>query len=342
MILPAEAFAECRLVSQSDQTVGLFSRELSEDCSRHDREAHAVKATEILRALKDGKEVRLDGVVVTGDLDLAALPPLPPMSGRTTVSGLPSDFVEVEGEALRRIRGPLSIRDSVVRGRISTNLKSGHLVVQGPVTFTGTLFERAVDLSRSVFLESVDVSGTVFLRECLFVQADFLKPARFEKTAFGPRTRFHKARFRDTVSFVRAGFNGMGEFLEVTFDRDAIFSRTYFKQGTGFSGSRFRGMLDFSEALFEREAFFTYTIFERDAYFRRATFRGQADFSDAEFRGADDFSKVLFEKEPRFIRTKTSGRRPGLGGLHDPGILYGIAGALLIFTLLFVFVLRKG
>src|SRR5213593_1944017 len=107
-------------------------------------------------------------------------------------------------------------------------------------------------------------------------------------------------------------------------------------------GRGFLALLDFSEAVFEREAFFLFTIFEGDAYFRRATFRALADFTDAEFKGVHDFAKVFFQIEPRFIRTKRSGSSQAPGGLHDPRFLYGIAAALVIFTVLFVLLLHKG
>ena len=112
--------------------------------------------------------------------------------------------------------------------------------------------------------------------------------------------------------------------------------------GAGFSGSRFHRMVDFSEATFAREAFFAFTVFEGDAYFRRSTFRALANFSDAEFQGVDDFSKVLFDTKPNFIRTKVSASRRTPGGLQSPVFLYAIAGAVVIFMVLFVLALRKG
>ena len=335
------ALGECTLARSTEDASNLYSKHLSQSCTDHEREAHAVNASELLSALKEGKGLDLQGVVVKGDLDLDALPL---SSGRELDELPPVARHAIERDQageIRVISGPITIRDSQVRGAISTNLKQGLLVLTGPVNMTGTTFERSLDLSHTLFLKPVDFSGAIFSKESLFVQAQFHQPVRFENTTFGFRTRFHKAHFRESVTFLRAGFNGMGEFLEVSFDKDASFSMTYFKLGVGFSGSRFRGMLDFSEALFEREAFFLYTIFEQDAYFRRTTFRGQADFSNAEFQGMDDFSKAFFDKEPRFVRTKVSGQRRSPGGLQDPTILYGIAAALFVFTLVFIFVLRR-
>lgn len=317
---------------------GIYTRHLANDCSEQERDARSIPADELLAALKAGKGLDLAGVTVTGDLTLDALPETP-----LSMADLPSPQLREllrEVRQVRMISGPLTVRNSVVRGVITTNLKEGYLLVKGPVTITGTTFERGADFSRIIFLGAVDFSNAVFLQEAFFIMARFEQPARFEKTAFGVHTRFHQARFADSVSFVRAGFNGLGEFLQVTFEKDASFSRAYFKMGTGFSGSRFGGPLDFSEAVFERAAFFTFTVFEGDAYFRRATFRADANFSDAEFKGLDDFSKAFFNVEPRFTRAKVSGVRSP-SGLQNPRLLYTMAAALFVFAVIFVLILRK-
>lgn len=338
----APVLAECVVERMPSEAAAPLTRHLGKDCTAQEREAQAVTAAELLAAFGSGKGVDLSGVVITGDLMLDELP----LASVTTLDVLSprvqDAILKQRLQQVRVISGPILIRNSLVRGRIATNLKEGYLVVKGPVTMTGTTFERSVDFSHAAFVESVDFSEAVLLREGFFIRALFSHAARFEKTAFGVHSRFHKAVFSETVTFLRAGFNGVAEFLEVTFEKDASFSRTYFKLGTGFSGSRFRGVLDFSEAMFEREAFFLFTVFEGDAYFRRTTFRALADFTDAEFKGVNDFAKVFFQIEPRFIRTKMSGTTQSPGGLHDPRFLYGIAAALLIFTILFVLLLRKG
>lgn len=334
--------AGCVVEPTTPDAQGPFTRHLDTGCSEAERKAYAVRAEELLAALKEGKGVDLAGVVVVGDLLLNKLPLVSVDSLQDPPPELQAAFGRQELNEVRVISGPISIRDSRVRGMISAKGKEGLLIIQGPVTMTGTTFERAVDLSRTVFLEPVDFSGSVFMSEGLFIQTLFRQPARFQKTAFGTHTRFHKATFADTVTFLRSGFNGLAEFLEVMFEQDASFSRTYFKMGAGFSGSRFRGMVDFSESTFEREAFFAFTVFEGDAYFRRSTFRALANFSDAEFQGVDDFSKVLFDTKPNFIRTKVSASRRTPGGLQSPVFLYAIAGAVVIFMVLFVLALRKG
>ncbi len=334
--LGAAFLGQCRIERSSPQDTTVFKRHVAKACTDQEREAEAITAEELLSVLKASQAVDLAGVVVKGDVLLDRLPLVSrSTAGVETVPGL------LQEQDLRMISGALSIRDSVVQGVLAVNPKEGVLVLKGPVSMSGTRFDRSVDFSRAVFLGPVDFSEAVILHEGFFIRAVFSQGARFEKTAFGVHTRFHRAVFKEAVTFLRAGFNGLAEFLEVTFEKDASFSRTYFKMGTGFSGSRFGGTLDFSEALFEREAFFTSTVFEGDAYFRRTTFRADASFADAEFKGIDDFSKAFFNSEPRFTQTRFSGAHRSPGGLQDPRFLYAIAIALLVFALLFVLALRK-
>jgi uncharacterized protein YjbI with pentapeptide repeats len=331
----------CVMERERQDHPAVFVRHLGPECTESERDAQAVKAEEIFAALTSGKGVDIDGAMVVGDLFFDRLPLVKAEAVSKQPAFVRDAFRTQQITEVRRLAGPIAITHSVVRGAIGTRSKDGYVVVEGPLTLTGTTFERVVDFSRMVFLGPVDGSEAVFLSQAFFIQALFAQPVRFEKTAFGPHSRFHRSVFGEPATFLRAGFNGLAEFLEVTFEKEASFSRTYFKMGTGFSGSRFGGILDFSEALFDREAYFTFAVFDRDAYFRRSTFRGTADFSDAQFKGIDDFSKVMFDVQPNFSRVTASGARPSPWGLQDPRILYGIAALLALFTLVFLLSMRK-
>jgi pentapeptide repeat protein len=336
----SRAQGACLLERERPDQPTTFVRHFGSACTEQERAAQAIKAGDVMAALKAGKGVDIEGATIVGDLFFDALP-LVKAAAISNPPALLRDALRARQiTEVRRVAGPIAITRSAIRGTVGTRLEEGYVVVEGPVALTGTTFERTADFSRMVFLGPVDCSEAVFLSQALFIQALFAQPVRFEKTAFGPHSRFHRSAFGEPVSFLRAGFNGLAEFLEVTFEKEASFSRTYFKMGTGFSGSRFGGILDFSEALFEREAFFTFAVFERDAYFRRSTFRGTADFSDAQFKGIDDFSKVMFDVQPSFARVQASGARPAPGGLQDPRVMYGIAAILAVFTLVFLWSMK--
>jgi uncharacterized protein YjbI with pentapeptide repeats len=316
--------SNCQVAAPASESQTVFTRHLSVGCTEQEREAQAVDAAQLLQAFREGKGIDLSGVIVRGDLMLDTLP----------VSQLPPELdgmKELQGREIRVVPGSMIIVDSVVRGTIKHRSVQGLLVVQGPVTFSGTRFEQLVDLSRSVFLQPVTLSRAVFLQESFFVQGRFLRDVVAEKTSFGPHTRFHRSVFQGPVTFQQSGFNGMAEFLEVGFEKDVNVSRTSFKLGTGFSGSRFQGLANFSEASFNGQAFFTFTQFGGDADFHQATFRSTADFSNAQFKGRDDFSRTSFEQGSQFTSANRSAPAQVPSGRKSEFMQYAVIAILLAF-----------
>jgi hypothetical protein len=349
LIAVPPAWAECTVVRESAGERKLFLRHLNPDCSKVERVAHAIEAREVLAALKAGKGVSLDHVVLVGDLLVTQLPAVPlasvPVAHQTAAMLSQAGVKEV-----RLIGGPLIIQNSIVDGVIDTQRKpdmtehqilADRVIIQGPVSFKGSTFTKDVDLSKTVFLEPVDSSETVYLGDALFLSCIFTKATTFEKTAFSGNTRFYQSIFQAPVTFLRAGFSGLTNFLSVTFEKEASFSRAYFKMGTGFSGSRFEGISDFSEAVFEKAVFFMHAVFQADAYFRRATFRGEVNFTDAAFKAKDDFAKVFYKQEPNFTRT-TFGAPRSTVGFENPVFLAIVVTSLVIFLIAFIIMLKKG
>jgi hypothetical protein len=347
--LPAVASAACTVERGIAGEPALFVRHLSPDCTKPERAAQAVPASEILAALKAGQGVSIRNAVVSGDLLLTQLKSVPLVSVSLPPSVL-TDLAPSRVTEARVIRGPFEIRDSVVDGILDTQLKPDMIehrtlgdmvVIEGPVTFRGTTFAKDVDLSRTIFLGPVESAETVFLGDALFLSCIFDKPATFEKTAFAGNARFYQAIFHEPATFLRAGFSGLTNFLSVTFKKESSFSRAYFKMGTGFSGSRFEGISDFSESLFEKNVFFMHAVFAADTYFRRATFRGEVNFSDAAFKAKDDFAKVFYQQEPNFTRAKFAIPRSSVG-FENPVLLIVIGVAMTFFLIAFIIILKRG
>ena len=349
LLLPVSVVsAACTVEREEAGAPSLFVRHFSPDCSKMERANQAVPAVELLAALKAGQGLSLKNAIITGDLLLTQLPSVP-----VALLALPDRVLEGLAQAriteVRVIRGPLLIQDSLVEGVVDAQLKpdmiehrllDDKLVIQGPVTLTGTTFAKGVDLSHTVFLGPVDSSEAIYLGDALFLSCLFDQPVTFEKTAFAANTRYYQAVFHEPVTFLRAGFSGLTNFLSVTFKKEAGFSRAYFKMGTGFSGSRFEGISDFSEAVFEKAAFFTHAVFAADTYFRRATFRGEVNFTDTTFQGKDDFAKVFYQQEPNFTRATFATPRSS-ATLENPVFLAIVGAGLFLFLIAFIVILRK-
>jgi uncharacterized protein YjbI with pentapeptide repeats len=296
----AESSGHCRELKTPERRKPALVRHLDKDCTSEERETRSVQADDILRTLQKGRDVDLAGVIVKGDVRLEALPVKTP---KEILPALSPDDRQTVGSlgapAIRYISGTLSIRDSEVRGRILNQMKDERLVISGPVIFSGTRFQEAVDLSRTVFLGVVDCSSASFARESYFVEARFQQPVLFTQTVFGPHTRFHRSVFHGAANFYHARFNGLAELLEVSFEKGAGFFGAQFTSGTGFSGSRFGGIADFVETQFQGDVYFLFTRFEHEARFRGTAFGGVADFSDVLFAAGQDLAQAGFVKPPQ-------------------------------------------
>ena len=309
-------------------------------CSEEERAARTLQADQILKALRKGMGVDLSGVTIQGDLFWDELPLIDSEKAFALSAENRETLQKLGAHSIRLIPAMLSIRDSVVVGKVGHRLKDGLLVIAGPILLTNTRFEGAVDLSRTVFLGIVDSSSAVFLKESYFVQSRFQQPALFAQVTFGPHARFHRAVFAGEVTFYHARFNGLTEFLEVSFEQNANFAGSQFHSGTGFSGSRFNGKGDFTGAMFEGDVYFLFSSFKTGARFREAQFRSVADFSDADIAGDHDLARSVFTKPPR-LPSSLQGERSGSVHARSWISQYGVTVSLFLLSLaLVVFLFR--
>lgn len=296
MVRAALASGACSVEMPTPSQAGGLVKRLSSTCTQQEREAEAVEAATILEAMARGWPVELVGVIVRGDLSLDHLPLLRDADPAVQTGKGRSEEVEMPEQ--RRVRGPLTIKDSIIEGEILHQSVRGMLLFEQPVDFQGTVFQKDVDLSRSVFQEAIWLSRATFRKEAYFVQGAFVKGLGCQDTMFGPRTRFHRSTFRGVVDCTGALFDGMAELLEVTFEEPVLFERARFGSGTGFSGSRFWREANFRDAIFSRDTYFSYCDFEGTAMFSGARFLATADFSEAVFRQPDDLVKAQFAVSP--------------------------------------------
>ncbi|MDP9132174.1 MAG: pentapeptide repeat-containing protein [Nitrospirota bacterium] len=314
-LTPGMLRAECTAERGETGATAAFTLRLSSTCTAVEREARAIPARDLLRALAEGRGIDLAGVVIQGDL---LLDELPTQKAEAVQDLSPEDRRVLDGlheEEVHVIRGPFVVKHARVRGRIVNRLTRGFLLITGPVVLAHTHFEGSVDLSRTVFLGLVDGSSATFGQETYFVQDHFTQGAMFSGTRFGPHTRFHRSLFAGPAIFQSAVFHGLTEFLEVVFEQNANFSRASFEMGTGFSGAHCRAACDFSAAQFDREAFFLFALFDHSVTFASARFGSQADFSDASFKERDDLAQATFVHPPFFARTtRVTATMPGRAG----------------------------
>ena len=331
----------CRLDNSTTPSPGIFRHHVVGTCSSEDRAGLALPAKSVLEALKAGKSLDLQGVVVTGDVRLEQLPSQPTDQVTLSSQEVRRMLDRVGIEEVRIIPGSLNIRDSFFQGNLATNLRNGSLVILGAIDMSGTTFQQSVDFSRTIFLGPVNFSGMTVQFEGFFINAYFTQDATFSQTSFGTHTRFHKAYFGGNAIFDHAAFNGISEFLEMVVEQETDFRETSFMMGTGFSGSLFRGPVNFSYSRFAREGYFRFTTFERAANFSEARFHELVDFTNADFQDSSNFHGVSFNKPPDFSGTDVDIQNRPLGVLQDRRVQWGILATFLVFFVFFLSRLRN-
>lgn len=325
LFLPARPVAAaCTVESSPTGKSGPLTVHLSTDCTGAEREAKAVPAAAVMKALAQGEAVDLAGVVVQGDLLFDQLPLYKSQMPKGLTPEQQAALNAIDADELRVVQGPITIRDSIVEGALRHRSVKGTVQFAGPVDLQGTQFKDGVDLSRAVFHGAVTIDRAVFERESYFIQGQFAEAFHCVETRFGPHTRFHRSVFRGAVDCQGSLFNGMAEFLEVVFEQPAQFDRARFGLGTGFSGAQFKKTVSFADAIFSREAFFGFAVFAGNVQFVGAQFLQTADFSNAEFKRGEDLAKVRFDQAPTMTGAKGVSQE-GQGKMgQSPAMQYGV------------------
>ena len=148
-------------------------------CFSSDQHEWAVKGADVLDALKAGKNLDFQGVLVVDDVMLDQLP----LQSLTEVPNLPNhireDLQQRGLEAVRVIPGAISIRDSQFEKVLATNLVDEALVILGQVDVSGTTFSQSMDFSKIIFVKPVMFSNVNVQYEGFFIGAQFEETADF-------------------------------------------------------------------------------------------------------------------------------------------------------------------
>lgn len=172
-----------------------------------------VNASEIMDAIKQGKEVKYENVTVNGVLDFTfmddKLPDLPTRrrwwrnGGNNTVNE----------------------------------------VVESKITFVNVVFTDDVLAyyhdDRSEYTFTADFENDVTFRNCKFERNAMFKYSEFERYS-----SFEGSEFTDDTTFKYAEFEEKVSFASTKFEEDAVFKYTKFREGVSFEEARFERSLD--------------------------------------------------------------------------------------------------
>lgn len=173
----------------------------------------SVKASDIMDAMKDGKDISYENVTVTGTLDFTYMDDKSP--------DLP-----------RQRRWWRNGGDNTVNE-----------VIESKISFVNVTFEEDVIAyyheDRSGYTFTADFENNVLFKNCNFKRDAMFKYSEFERDA-----SFEGTSFLDETTFKYAQFEEKADFSNATFDEDAIFKYTKFRDGVSFTATRFERSLD--------------------------------------------------------------------------------------------------
>ena len=174
---------------------------------------NTVQASQIMKDMKDGKDISYENVTVTGVLDFTymdeKLPELP-----------------------RRRRWWRNGGSNTVNEVIESKVRFVN------VTFDDDVLAYFHD-DRSEYTFTADFERDVVFENCTFKRNAMFKYSEFERNA-----SFEGSSFEDESTFKYAEFEEKALFASTTFEEDAIFKYTKFRDGVSFKSARFERSLD--------------------------------------------------------------------------------------------------
>ena len=175
--------------------------------------AQTVKASDIIKDIKSGKNVSYENVTITGILDMTPmeekLPELPKKRRWYNNGGSNSFDTKIEGTVL--------FTNCVFEDDVYAYIHdedSGYTFVAD-------------------FENDVKFANCTFKGQALFKYSDFSESADFRGSKFYERSTFKYAKFSENVSFANT------EFKE-----DAVFKYSHFRDGVSFNNAKFQDDLD--------------------------------------------------------------------------------------------------
>jgi hypothetical protein len=172
-----------------------------------------VKASDIMDAMKQGKEIKYENVTIEGVLDF-------------TYMDEKLDDLPTRRRWWRR------------GGNNTVNE-----VIESKITFVNVTFQDDVIAyfhdDRSEYTFTADFESDVVFKNCNFKRDAMFKYSEFEQDA-----SFEGSEFNDDTTFKYAHFEEKVSFASTKFDEDAIFKYTKFRRGVSFQDARFERSLD--------------------------------------------------------------------------------------------------
>lgn len=227
-----------------------------------------VKAEDIIKDIKAGKDVSISNATIDGVLDLTYM--------EEKLKDLPK----------RRRSWWGNNGDNKVENTIKVSL-----------SFTNCTFRDDV----LAYIPDSDESGYTFT-------ASFENKAMFKNCTFERKAMFKYSDFEDDSSFEKADFQDDTTFKYAKFEKSANFDSTTWKNAATFKYADFPRFVSFANSIFKESATFKYSKFSDGVSFKNVKFEEDLNIKYTEVKGKFDISgmKVAYDIDSKY--TKINGK----------------------------------
>lgn len=252
-----------------------------------DSSAITVAADEIMQRVISGDSVILDGVTVSGSLNLSGIEPRI-MRREFVITDSEIGDADLSGvvfEGAVNLTGTRFDDLTFESAVFSQGAIFDQIEVSGDASFEGAHFKRDASFSGSRFSGAAEMNFTAFDDYGYFAESAFLGGLRISSSAFQGFADFYGARISGDFICLNTEFSDGAGFMSTEFEKDANFGMSSFAGYTSFEGSVFRGDANFALARFDKAVYFGDITFEGDAIFGLTEFEGLANFAGTHFLG---------------------------------------------------------
>ena len=228
-----------------------------------------VNAEDIIRDIKNGKDISISNATIEGTLDFTDM--------EEKLKDLPK----------RKKKWWINGGDNMVKNRIEVN-----------ISFINCTFKDDV---LAYYPDSEDSGYTFiasFYENAIFKDCTFERKAMFKYSAFDKKSSFENTKFQDDSTFKYAKFKNEISFANTNFENEATFKY-----------AEFRTFISFENSIFEESATFKYSKFKDGVSFKKVHFKEDLNIKYTEVIGEFIISgmKVDYDIDSKYTKINGSG-----------------------------------
>lgn len=238
-----------------------------------------IDALEILKDIKNGKDITIKNAVINGVLDFTYM-----QDAKREIPLKKKSWwnfsTNYSNEIKKRIEVAIIFEDCVFKDHVLAYIPDE----ESEYTFTASFYNKVV------------FKNCQFKEKAMFKYSDFDKETNFYGTVFNEDSTFKYAKFNDTSNFKRVKFYELATFKYSEFDEFVSFEGAVFEDSATFKYTKFLNGVSFKNVRFEEDLIIKYTEITGDFDITNMKVAYEIDDKYTKINGKS-FSKYILEKK---------------------------------------------